>query len=104
MAWIYLFIAGIFEMVWAVGLKYCDGFKLNAPLIMVISAMAVSMTFLGLAMREIPIGTAYAVWTGIGIVGVAIYGIYVFGESASIIRLLCLSMILIGIIGLKLKS
>jgi quaternary ammonium compound-resistance protein SugE len=103
-AWLYLFIAGIFETVWAIGLKYCDGFKFTPALAMVISAMALSMTFLSLAMREIPIGTAYAVWTGIGIVGVVIYGIAMLGESSNIIRILCLCMILVGIAGLKLKS
>ena len=104
MAWIYLFIAGLFETVWAIGLKYCDGFRISLASIAVVSGMALSVIFLGLAMKEIPIGTAYAAWTGIGIIGVTIYGICLFGESTSVIRLLCLGMILIGIIGLKLKS
>jgi quaternary ammonium compound-resistance protein SugE len=104
MAWIYLFIAGLFEVIWAIALKYCNGFKLSAALAIVISGMVCSVGFLGLAMREIPIGTAYAIWTGIGIIGVAFYGISIFGESSSFTRLLCLTMILLGIAGLKLKS
>lgn len=104
MAWIYLFIAGIFETVWAVGIKYCDGFKVNIALMTVLGAMVLSMTFLYLAMKEIPIGTAYAIWTGVGIVGVACYGIVVLHESASLIRLLCFATILLGIVGLKLTS
>lgn len=86
---------------WAVGIKYCNGFKISVPFITVLGAMALSMTFLYLAMKEIPIGTAYAVWTGIGIVGVACYGVVVLHESASLIRLLCLAIILFGILGLK---
>ena len=102
MAWIYLIIAGVFEIVWAVGLKYCDGFKLNIPLGIVISAMALSVFFLVLAMRQIPIGTAYAVWTGIGVIGVTSLGMLLFNESASFSRLLYLGLIFIGILGLKL--
>lgn len=104
MAWIYLFIAGLLETVWAVGIKYCDGFKINPAFMTVLAAMALSMTFLYLAMKEIPIGAAYAAWTGIGIVGVACYGILVLNESASFIRVVCLAVILLGIIGLKLTS
>lgn len=104
MAWIYLIIAGIFETVWAVSMKYCQGLKINSAFITVLGAMALSMTFLYMAMKEIPIGTAYAVWTGVGIVGVALYGIISLNESASFIRLVCLSIILLGIIGLKVTS
>ena len=104
MAWIYLIIAGIFEVIWAVGMKYCDGFKVNLPLIAVIIGMVFSVTFLYLAMKQIPIGTAYAIWTGIGIIGVVLYGIFVLGEPASLLRVIFLVIILAGIVGLKLSS
>ena len=102
MAWFYLFIAGIFEIFWAVGIKYCDGFKITLPLVLVIISMALSVIFLGLATRTIPMSIAYAVWTGIGIVGVFIYGLLILKDPISVKNIICVGMILIGIIGLKL--
>lgn len=103
MAWFFLFIAGIFEIAWAVGIKYCEGFKLNFFLFFVIFAMTASMIFLWLATRTIPMSIAYAVWTGIGIVGVFIYGILILKEPFSMINILFVGLILVGIIGLKLS-
>jgi quaternary ammonium compound-resistance protein SugE len=104
MAWIYLVIAGLLETVWAIGLKYTDGFTKLWPSVGTIAAMVASVFLLSLALRSLPIGTGYAIWTGIGTVGVVIIGILVFGESASWSRLLFLSMIVVGILGLKLVS
>lgn len=104
MSWIILFIAGLLEIVWAVGLKYTHGFTRLTPSVITVSAMIVSMGMLSYAMKGLPAGTAYAIWTGIGAVGTAIFGILVFGESANIYRLLSLAMIIVGIIGLKLAS
>jgi len=101
MAWLILIAAGLLEVVWAIGLKYTHGFSRGVPTVVTILAMIASMGLLGLAVRSLPIGTAYAVWTGIGTVGTVIFGILVFGESASLLRLLCVSLIVIGIIGLK---
>lgn len=102
MAWIILIVAGLLEIVWAVGLKYTQGFTRLAPSIITIAAMIVSMGLLGVAVRTLPIGTAYAVWTGIGTVGTLLVGIAALGESASPVRLLCVALIIVGIIGLKL--
>ena len=104
MAWVYLVIAGIFEMVWAVGLKYTEGFTRLLPSVATIAAMVLSFVFLSQALKSLPVGTAYAVWTGIGAAGTAVLGIVLFGESRDILRILCLSLIVIGIIGLKLTS
>ncbi|KAA1195670.1 quaternary ammonium compound efflux SMR transporter SugE [Photorhabdus heterorhabditis] len=104
MSWFILVIAGLFEIVWAVGLKYTHGFTRLMPSLMTVSAIALSMGLLAYAMRGLPVGTAYAVWTGIGAVGTAIFGIIVLGESASIARILSLVLIVSGIIGLKLTS
>lgn len=104
MAWVYLVIAGIFEIVWAVGLKYTEGFTRLLPSVMTIAAMAMSFLFLSQALKSLPVGTAYAVWTGIGAAGTAILGIVLFGESREVLRILCLSLIVMGIIGLKLTS
>ncbi|PHM70630.1 quaternary ammonium compound efflux SMR transporter SugE [Xenorhabdus kozodoii] len=104
MSWFILLIAGLLEIVWAVGLKYTHGFSRLVPSLMTISAMVVSMGLLAYAMKNLPAGTAYAVWTGIGAVGTAIFGIMVLGESANFARILSLSLIVIGIIGLKLAS
>lgn len=104
MAWLYLLIAGIFEVSWAVGIKYCDGFKLGFPLLFVILSMVASVFFLWLALKSIPISLAYAVWTGIGILGVVTYDIIIFKQSLSLINLIFISLILIGIIGLKLNQ
>lgn len=104
MSWIILFVAGLFEIAWAIGLKYTHGFTRLWPSVGTAAAMAASVVLLGLAMRELPVGTAYAVWTGVGAVGTAILGIYLFGEPASAARLACLGMIVAGIVGLKVFS
>lgn len=104
MAWIFLVIAGLFECAWAIGLKYTDGFTRLTPSLLTISAMAISFWLLSVAMKTIPVGTAYAVWTGIGAVGVAIMGMLLLGESREILRILCLLLIVVGIVGLKLVS
>ena len=104
MAWAILVFAGILEIGWAVGLKYTEGFTRLWPSIATIAAMALSMTLLGVAVRTLPLGTAYAVWTGIGTVGTVFVGMLLFGESASLVRLLCVVLILSGIIGLKLVT
>jgi quaternary ammonium compound-resistance protein SugE len=104
MAWIYLTIAGLFEVGWAIGLKYSDGFSKALPSLLTLLAMGVSIWMLALAMRTIPVGTAYAVWTGIGAIGVAILGMVLFGESREFLRIFCLFLIIAGILGLKLAS
>ena len=104
MAWIYLIIAGLFECGWAIGLKYTDGFTRLTPSILTVAAMAISFWLLSTAMKTIPVGTAYAVWTGIGAVGVAVMGMILFGESREILRIFCLVLIVSGIIGLKLVT
>ena len=104
MAWIILVLAGLFEVGWAIGLKYTDGFTRFWPTVWTVLAMIVSLWLLGIAMKSLPIGTAYAVWVGIGAVGTAILGIVLFGESASAGRLLSLGLIVAGIVGLKLAS
>ncbi len=104
MAWAYTAIAGLFECGWAIGLKYTDGFTKLVPSLLTVSAMVISFWLLSVAMKTIPIGTAYAVWTGIGAVGVAIIGMILFGESRDIIRVFCLLLIVSGIVGLKLVS
>jgi len=103
MSWFILIVAGLLEIGWAVGLKYTEGFSRLWPSIMTITAMAFSVVLLGIAMRSLPVGTAYAVWTGIGAVGTALVGILVFGESASALRLASLSLIFAGVVGLKLS-
>lgn len=104
MAWIYLLIAGLFECAWAIGLKYTEGFSKPIATTLTVIAMAISFWLLSIAMRTIPVGTAYAVWTGIGAVGVAIMGMILFNESKDILRILCLLLIVSGIVGLKLVS
>lgn len=104
MSWIYLFIAGLFEIGWAVGLKYTAGFTKLWPSVITIIGMVLSFYFLSNAVKTIPIGTAYAIWTGIGAVGTAILGIILFGESKQFIRLIFIFLIVIGIIGLKIFS
>jgi quaternary ammonium compound-resistance protein SugE len=104
MAWVYLLIAGILEIGWAVGLKYADGFTRFWPSVLTIVGMTASVVFLALAVRTIPLGTGYAIWTGIGVVGTAILGIVLFGESAAATRLVCIAIVLAGIVGLKLTS
>jgi quaternary ammonium compound-resistance protein SugE len=104
MAWIYLLLAGLFEIVWAIGLKYTDGFSRLWPSAGTLAAMAVSIVLLAMAVKTLPIGTAYAIWTGIGAVGAVALGIVLFGDSATLPRLLCVALILIGIVGLKLTA
>ena len=104
MAWILLFVAGLFEIGWAVGLKYTDGFTRPIPTILTAGAMVASVVLLGLAVRSLPLGTAYAIWTGIGTVGTVILGIWLYGESSDIIRLGCIALIMAGIVGLKLVT
>ena len=104
MAWIYLFIAGLFETAWAIGLKYSEGFTKLGPSLFTAASMIVSFYLLALALRTLPVGTGYAVWTGIGTVGAAILGIVLFDESRSFPRVLCIFLIVAGIIGLKLTS
>lgn len=101
MAWVYLFVAGLLEIGWAIGLKYTEGFTRLAPSVATIAAMVGSVALLGLALRDLPVGTGYAVWTGIGTVGTALLGIYLFGEPATALRLACIAMIVAGIVGLK---
>ncbi|AYJ78328.1 quaternary ammonium compound efflux SMR transporter SugE [Aliarcobacter cryaerophilus] len=101
MSWTILFLAGIFEIFWAVGLKYSDGFTKLFPTIFTIVTMIISFYLLSLALKALPIGTAYAVWVGIGTVGTVIAGIMIFGESMSLIRVISILFILIGIVGLK---
>jgi quaternary ammonium compound-resistance protein SugE len=104
MAWLYLLIAGLLEIAWAIGLKYTDGFTRLVPSLWTVSAMVASLFFLGLALKTLPVGTAYAVWTGIGTVGVAILGMVLFAEPATAGRLGCIALIVAGIVGLKLVT
>ncbi|HYF43493.1 MAG TPA: quaternary ammonium compound efflux SMR transporter SugE [Ramlibacter sp.] len=101
MAWVVLVIAGLFEVGWAIGLKYTEGFTRLWPSVGTAAAMVMSVVLLGWAMRTLPVGTAYAVWTGIGAVGTVALGIVLFGEPATVARLLCVGLILAGIVGLK---
>lgn len=104
MSWIILFIAGLLEVVWAIGLKYTHGFTRLTPSVITVTAMIVSIVMLSWAMRTLPVGTAYAVWTGIGAVGAAITGTLLLGESASLARIASLALIVAGIVGLKLST
>ena len=103
MSWIILFFAGLFEVGWAVGLKYTDGFTRPLPTILTVGAMVISRGLLGLAMKELPLGTAYAIWTGVGAVGTVIAGIILFGESMALLRLASVALIVCGLVGLKLS-
>lgn len=104
MAWTYLLIAGLLEVGWAIGLKYTEGFSRLWPSVATIAAMILSLAFLGLALKTLPVGTAYAVWTGIGAIGTVILGIVLFAEPATALRLGCVGLILAGIVGLKLVT
>lgn len=104
MAWLILFLAGLLEVGWAIGLKQTAGFTRLMPTLLTIASMIASLALLGLALRTLPVGTAYAVWTGIGTIGTAILGILLFHEPATAARLVCIGLILAGIIGLKLVS
>lgn len=102
--WVLLFLAGLAEIGWAVGLKYTEGFTRLVPTALTLASMAVSIVLLGLAVRELPMGTAYAVWTGIGAAGTALLGIYLFGEPRDALRLACIALIVGGVLGLKATS
>ena len=104
MSWIILFFAGLFEVGWAVGLKYTDGFTRPLPTALTIGAMVVSLGLLGLAMKELPLGSAYAIWTGVGAVGTVIAGIILFGESMALFRLASVALIIAGLVGLKMST
>ena len=101
MNWFILLVAGLFEIGWAVGLKYTEGFSRLWPTVGTVLSMIISLGLLGIAMKSLPVGTAYAVWVGVGAVGTAILGIVLLGESASLMRLLSLGLIVAGIVGLK---
>lgn len=103
-AWIILLLAGLLEVAWAIGLKYTHGFTRLWPSLFTAAAIAGSMALLALALRDLPVGTAYAVWTGVGTVGTAILGMILFGESTAPIRLVCIGLIVMGIVGLKLVT
>lgn len=104
MSWFILFIAGLFEVVWAVGIKYTEGWTRMWPAVITVLAMAVSFYLLSLALKNIPMGTAYAVWTGIGTIGTVLYGIIFFKEPADLIRIVCILLIISGIAGLKILA
>ena len=104
MAWIYLIIAGLLEIAWAIGLKYTEGWTKLYPSVVTAAAMMASFYFLSVAVKTLPIGTAYAVWTGIGTVGAAILGILIFGETREVSKIACIVLIVAGIMGLKLTS
>ena len=104
MAWLALVIAGIFETGWAIGLKYTEGFTRLVPSVLTLIAMAISFVLLAWSLKTLPVGTAYAIWTGIGALGTAMLGIALFNEPATVMRLLCIGLILSGIVGLKVFS
>jgi len=101
MAWTILFVAGLLEIGWAIGLKYTDGFTKLVPSVLTIVSMIASVLLLGLSLKTLPVGTAYAVWTGIGSVGTAILGIWLLGDPATTMRIVCIGLIVAGIVGLK---
>jgi len=102
--WFILFVAGLFEVGWAIGLKYTDGFTRPLPTVLTLASMVISVVLLGVALKTLPVGTGYAVWTGIGTVGTAILGMILFGDPATALRIACIGLILAGIVGLKLVS
>ena len=104
MAWLTLLVAGLLEVGWAVGLKYTDGFSRLGPTVLTVASVGLSLALLGLALKTLPLGTAYAIWTGIGTIGTAALGMALFGESANAARLLCIGLIVAGIAGLKLVT
>ena len=104
MDWVLLIIAGVFEVIWATGLKYTEGFTRLWPSVGTLTAMAVSIVLLAQALKSIPVGTGYAIWTGIGAAGTAAMGIMLFGESRHVMRILCIGLIVAGIVGLKFSS
>ncbi len=104
MHWIYLFVAGLFEISWAIGLKFSHGFTQIIPSVLTVAGMIASFYFLALALKNLPIGTAYAVWTGIGTIGTVIFGVLIFKEPVSALRLFCIALIISGITGLKMLA
>ena len=104
MAWVVLFVAGLFEVGWAVSLKYTEGFTRLWPTVFAAVSMVISLGLLGLALRTLPLGTAYAIWTGVGTIGTVVLGIALFGEPAGALRMACVGLILAGIVGLKLVT
>ena len=104
MAWLILLLAGLLEVGWAVGLKYTEGFTRPLPTALTVLSMLASIGLLGLALKSLPLGTAYAIWTGIGTIGTAILGMVLFGEAATAARLACIALIVAGIVGLKIVS
>ncbi|EKF9793145.1 DMT family transporter [Vibrio cholerae] len=104
MAWLILFLAGICEIAWAIGLKYSEGFSKPLASVATLSALVISFVLLGIALRTLPLGVAYGIWVGIGAVGIAVMGILLFGEAVSLFKLMSLALIVIGIAGLKLAS
>lgn len=104
MAWVYLTVAGLLEVVWAIGLKYTEGFTRLGPTAVTVAAMVASVVLLGIALRDLPVGTGYAIWTGIGTIGTAILGMMLFHEPATALRLASIGLIVAGIVGLKLLS
>ncbi|WP_375458775.1 quaternary ammonium compound efflux SMR transporter SugE [uncultured Enterovirga sp.] len=104
MTWFILIVAGLFEIGWAIGLKYSEGFTRPLPTAITVVSMVVSIVLLGIALKTLPVGTAYAVWTGIGTVGAALLGMTLFGEPATLMRLGCIGLIVAGIAGLKLAG
>lgn len=104
MAWFMLIVAGAFETAWAIGLKYSDGFSRLVPSVLTVGAMAASIVLLSIALKSLPVGTAYAVWTGIGAVGTAVLGIVLFDEPATVLRIASIALVVGGIAGLKLAS
>jgi quaternary ammonium compound-resistance protein SugE len=103
MSWLVLLLAGLFEVAWAIGLKYTDGFTRPLPTLLTLSAIIVSLALLSLAMKGLPLGTAYAVWTGIGAIGTLIAGIILFGEPITLLRMISAALIICGLIGLKIS-
>ncbi len=104
MSWIMLFVAGLFEIGWAIGLKYTEGFTKLWPSVATVAALIASIILLGMAMKSIPVGTAYSIWVGIGAVGTVILGIWLFDEPAGVLRLVSVGLIVAGVVGLKLTS
>jgi len=104
MAWFLLCVAGVFETAWAIGLKYSDGFSRLVPSVMTVGAMAASIVLLSIAVKSLPVGTAYAVWTGIGAAGTAVLGMYLFQEPVTLLRIASIALVVAGIAGLKLAS
>lgn len=104
MAWVYLFFAGLFEMGWAIGLKYTEGFTRLVPSVFTLAAMGISFWLLSTALKTLPVGSAYAVWTGIGAVGTAVLGIILFGEAVTALRIASIALIVAGIVGLRIAS